>query len=223
MHSCRFTTLVSFLHLVSSLQSSTLCSPTVCNPLRLLHSKVPLRFTNLRSSPILYSLYPLFRIASSPDAMGRKKDVGPATYFRVAIHWGWAHPRLQVHCSTKFRLSASELLRIFHARMRRAIGSCGAPLRSARRRFTSQGPSKPKRICFPRESRTMNSFGQFLASSNAAAALRALEAALRAALELSSLLGTSATSSAFPEVVSDDVEVGAATAIGCDWIGSLMG
>ena len=50
MHSRRFTTLVSFLHLVSSLQSSTLCSPTVCDPLRLLHSKVPLRFTNLRSS-----------------------------------------------------------------------------------------------------------------------------------------------------------------------------
>src|ERR1700690_1327328 len=73
VHSRRFTTLVSFLHLVSSLQSSTLCSPTVCDPLRLLHSKVPLRFTNLRSSPILYSLYPLFRIASSPDAMGRRK------------------------------------------------------------------------------------------------------------------------------------------------------
>ena len=68
----------------------------------------------------------------------------------------------------------------------------------------------------------MTSFGQFLASSNAAAALRALEAALRAALELSSLLGISATSSVFPKVVSDDVDVVVATAIGSDCIGSLM-
>ena len=81
MHSRRFTTLVSFLHLVSSLQSSTLCSPTVCDPLRLLHSKVPLRFTNLRSSIPFTPSSGLHRPLM--QWVGEKKHIGPATYFRV--------------------------------------------------------------------------------------------------------------------------------------------